>query len=362
MRFSEFADLPVIDAHAHFSEFGTWRPRLTTKNLRSQGEFMLNVIKNGRLSGINVTGREAGLYLKARYPGMFYAGGYVPWSGETESLKVKDWNEYVGRLIEMGFDGIGEMGNKPVLRSKHKPLDGDYYRGFWEACESLGVPILCHVADPEEFWDEKLAPEWAKSRGWVYYLDDYPTKEELYAEMENVLDTHPNLKVTLCHFYFISADLERAEEFMNRYNNVSLDLTLGIELMYNISRRRDDWRDFFIKFQDRIIFGTDIATWQTLQQALDRIWLIRNFLESDEEFYTPETADMLLTRYVEPFVGLKLPEGALRKIYCENFKRLWGDKPRPLNLEMIMDYLKEKGEEELLLAIRSAVEEHQPSL
>jgi len=353
MEFSQFADLPVIDCHVHFGEFGAGGTRLTVENLQRLGGFMIDVMEKGRLSQMYITGRYSGLYLKAKYPGRFYAGGYVPWSGETESLKVADWNRYIGFLTRLGFDGIGEMGNKPALRSKHQPLDGDYYRGFWEACEEMSVPVLCHVADPEEFWDENLAPEWAKSRGWVYYLDDYPTKEELYAEMENVLDAHPDLKVVLCHFYFISADLERAEEFMNRYSNANLDLTLGIELMYNISRRRDEWRDFFIKFQDRIFFGTDIATWQTVQEALDRIWLIRNFLESDEEFFTPPTADVLLTRYKEPFIGLKLPERALRKIYSENFKRLWGDEPRQVNIEALRDALKREGEKEILAALKS---------
>jgi len=353
VEFSQFADLPVIDGHVHFGEFGAGKVHLTAEGLEEMGRFMIDVMKRGRLSRMYVTGRDAGLYLKAKYPGMFYAGGFVPWSGMTESLKVSDWNSYISSLIQLGFDGIGEMGNKPVLRSQHEPLDGSYYKGFWEACESLGVPVLCHVADPEEFWDEKTAPEWAKSRGWVYYLDDYPEKEELYAEMENVLDAHPDLKVVLCHFYFISADLERAERFLNRYENANLDLTLGIELMYNISRRRDEWREFFIKFQDRIFFGTDIATWQTIQEALDRIWLIRNFLESDEEFFTPQTADMLLTRYKEPFIGLKLPEGALKKIYYENFKRLWGDEPRPLNMDLVIDTLQKKGENEIVAALKS---------
>ena len=209
------------------------------------------------------------------------------------------------------------------------------------------------MADPEEFWDENLAPDWAKKQGWVYYLDDYPTKEELYGEIEHVLESHPRLNVVLCHFYFISADLERASEFLDTYGNAGLDLTLGIELMYNISRRSDDWRDFFIKYQDRFFFGTDIATWQTLQEALDRIWLIRNFLESDEEFYTPSTADKLLTRYEKPFVGLHLPEPVLRKIYAENFRRLWGQKPKEADLNAFLDHLESKGEKVISTALRN---------
>ena len=352
MKLSEFKNLPVIDCHVHFSTWVRQVNELTRRELEKLGEFIVKVIREGRLSRMYISGGDAGLYLKAKYPGLFYAGGFVPWSGETDKLPNVNWLEYIQLLIEAGFDGIGEMGSKPVPRDKHVPLDSDYYRDFWEACENYGFPVLCHVADPEEFWDENLAPEWARKRGWVY-VGDYPSKEELYREMENVLDAHPNLKVVLCHFYFISADLKRASDFLDRYKNANLGLTPGIELIYNISRRRDEWREFFIKYQDRIFFGTDIATWQTVQEAVARIWLVRKFLESDEEFFTPNTADELLTRYEEPFVGLNLPEEVLRKIYAENFMRLWGEKPKKVNMDVAIKICEEKGEKTIAEALKN---------
>ncbi len=350
---SEFSDIPVIDCHVHFGTFGPERIKLSKEDLKKHTEFILRVIKEGRPSGMYVTDSGVGLYLKAKCQGLFYAGGFVPWSSITDALPDVDWSSYVDALVETGFDGIGEMGSKPSPRDKHTPLDSEYYEGLWERCESTGFPVLCHVADPEEFWDERLAPEWAKEQGWVYYKGDYPSKEELYKEMENILGRHPNLKVVLCHFYFISADLERADDFLDRYKNANFDITLGIELMYNISRRRDDWRDFFVKHQNRIFFGTDIATWQTLQESVTRIWMIRKFLESDEEFYTPPTADLLLTRYREPFIGLKLPIDTLRKIYAENFRRLWGNKPRIVDLEAAIKRCEENSEDAVVEALRN---------
>ena len=352
MEISEFSDLPVVDCHVHFGNSGAGVAQLTSGELERFGEFVVKVIEKGRLSQMYVTARDAGLYLKVRYRESFYAGGFAPWSGETDTLPDVDWTSHISSLVEVGFDGIGEMGSKPVPRERHAPLDGCYYRGFWEACESFGFPVLCHVADPEEFWDEDLAPDWAKKEGWVYYLGDYPAKEELYGEMENVLDAHPNLKVVLSHFCFMSADLERASDFLSCYGNANFDLALGIELMYNISQMRDDWRSFFIKHQDRIFFGTDIATWRTIQESIDRIWLIRNFLESDEEFFTPPTADKLLTRYNEPFIGLNLPESALRKIYAENFQRLWRKKPEKVHLDAAIEIFKDKGEKVIAEALR----------
>jgi len=350
MQLSEFADLPVIDCHVHFGNFGLGGTQAFVE-LKILSEFITKVIQKGRLSQMYITGNETGLYLKAKYPDLFYAGGFAPWSGETGKLPKVDWRSYIDSLINVGFDGIGEMGSKPVPRKKHVPLDSDYYKGFWESCESSGLPVLCHIADPEEFWDEKLAPDWAKKQGWVYYLGDYPSKQELYKEMENVLNSHPNLKVVLCHFHFMSGDLERASEFLTRYRNANFDLTLGIELMYNISRRRDDWRGFFIRHQDQIFFGTDIATWQTIQESIDRIWLIRNFLESDVEFFTPPTADKLLTRYKEPYIGLKLPTSVLKKIYAENFQRLWGKEPRKIDLKAAIDMCEKKNEKTIANAL-----------
>jgi len=354
---SEFKDIPVIDCHAHFAGVGAGRLQLSPTELNKMGAFMAEVIKRGRLSQTYISGRDAALYSKAQYPELFYAGGFAPWSGETDQLPDADWEKYIRSLIELGFDGVGEMGSKPVPRSRHVPLDGCYYEGFWDACEAQGFPVLCHVADPEEFWDEKLAPDWAKKKGWVYHLEDYPTKEELYRETESVLDAHPDLRIVLCHFYFISADIERASTFLDCYRNANFDLTLGIELMHNISRRRDDWRDFFIKYQDRIFFGTDISTWQTVEEAIDRIWLVRNFLESDDKFHTPETADELLTRYKAPFLGLDLPPRALRKIYSENFQRLWGSKPRKVNTEVAISTLRSKGETAIAEALERLAQE-----
>lgn len=342
MEPSEFSDLPVIDCHVH-----TWmlRKALDQETLRRQGEALVEIIRKGNLKRMYAfdSRNHPGLYLKARYPGLFYAGGYAPWTGDTDRLADVDWPDYVRSLIELGYDGIGEMGSKPVTHDRHVPLDSGYYEGFWDACESLGFPVLCHVGDVEDFWHEDLTPDWAKVRGWGYWSGDYPSLSELYREIENVLYSHTRLKIALCHFLFLSPHLERATDFLQDHGNANVDLSLGVELMYNISRRRDDWRDFFIKHDDRILLGTDIGMSATSRQHLDRIWLLRNFLESDEEFHTPSTADDLLTRYEEPYMGLKLPRASLEKIYAKNFQRLWGDEPRDANLEAAITVCEKEG-------------------
>jgi hypothetical protein len=326
LDFLKFKNAQVIDCHVHL-----WmlRDGVDETLISHQGEALAKVIDISGIDSMYIFSRgdHAPLALKKCCPDRFYAGGYAPWSSNAGSFKMDDWDRYIGSLIEAGYDGVGEMGSKTVERSKHTPLDSEYYKGFWGACEELDFPVLCHIGDVEDFWYEEKTPTWAKERGWGYYNGNYPSLKELYVEIENVLGDHSRLKIALCHFLFMSPDLEAADDFLSGYPNACLDLSLGVELMYNISRRREDYREFFRRYDDRILFGTDIGMSTSLDQHLARIWLIRNFLETGEAFYTVPEADDLLTRYELPYIGLNLPMSSLEKIYSGTFKRLWGEKP-----------------------------------
>ncbi len=321
------------------------RKTFDEESIHGQTEALVEIIEKGRLEGMYAFDylSHFPLYLKARHPGLFYAGGYAPWTGRTDQIPDPDWATYIPHLMELGYDGIGEMGSKPATRDAHVPLDSPYYRGLWEACEEHRFPVLCHIGDVEDFWHEETTPGWAKERGWGYYRGDYTSLEELYAEIENVLDRHPELPIALCHFLFLSPHLERAEEFLETYPNACLDLSLGVEFMYNISRRRDAYREFFIRHDARILFGTDIGMSTTLPQHLARITMIRRFLETGDEFHTPESADDLLTRYELPYVGLDLPRPSLERIYAGNFRRLWGDEPRKVDVDLALAICAREG-------------------
>ena len=109
MKFSEFADVPVIDCHVHFGGLGAKGVEQSSDDLRRMSKFYVDIITEGKLSGMYATGGDAGLYLKAKFPKLFYAGGFVPWSNETNSLLNINWNKYISTLSKLGFEGIGEM-------------------------------------------------------------------------------------------------------------------------------------------------------------------------------------------------------------------------------------------------------------
>ena len=135
------ADSRVIDCHVH-----TWmlRKTLNEESIHGQTEALVEITEKGRLEAMYAFDSltHLPLYLKARHPGLFYAGGFAPWTGRTDQMPAPEWETYIPRLMELGYDGIGEMGSKPATRDVHVPLDSPYYRGFWEACEEHRFPVL----------------------------------------------------------------------------------------------------------------------------------------------------------------------------------------------------------------------------
>jgi predicted TIM-barrel fold metal-dependent hydrolase len=354
MEFSRFTGAPVIDCHVH--PWPPWKSdtKLGEAALKEKSVELEKVIERGRLDGMHVYGNpdHSALYLKAANPGHFYAGGYAPWSFEANNWRSMDWDSYIESLIALGYDGVGEMGAKPVTRDRHTPLDSPAYEGFWAACEYRDFPVVCHVGDPEEFWSEQLTPDWAKARGWGYYRGDYPLLEELYAEVENILNRHPRVDVVFPHMLFLGPHMERLDELLKHYRGMHVDLAPGIEFLYSISRRRDDWQRFFTRHADRILLGTDIGMSKTIDEHLARIYMLRRFLETGDEFHTPDIADELLTRYNLPFIGLDLPSTALEKIYSGNMRRLWGNKQRDVDFGTAASSAEKEGHVGVAKALR----------
>ncbi len=286
-------------------------------------------------SDLKVTNdNPAGFVLKARHPGRFYELAGLEHSGHLHNMEsALSLSQQAHRLKETGADGIKLLASKPTeWKRLGEPLDGPYFREFFRVCEELNIPLLWHVADPEEFWEPEKLPQWAKEKGWGYD-GSFPSKEALYRETENVLRRHPGLSVVFPHVYFLSADLGKAERFLSEFPSANFDLAPGIELFYNLSLSSEKARDFFCRFSSRILFGTDILSCLSPGEARARAGIICRFLTEKESFRVPEEADFLLGPPEDGIIhGLDLPEEVVKSVLQENFHQLFGDSPKKLNV------------------------------
>lgn len=339
MDFSHLADIRIIDGHVHFRGIQWAEALLQWMDQASLAR--INVVSTPNLATVNQNSEL--VYLKTHHPGRFYA------SGGLDYLQVRSdparMSEILGTQIHtlkrIGFDGVKLIEGKPTARKRWKlPLDAPEYQGMWTALEELQMPIVCHVADPETFWDRNAAPKWALERDWFYGDGTFPTKEALYAEIDRVLSRHSTLKLILAHFYFLSADLDRAARFLDAHPSVCLDITPGSEMYNNFTRTCKGTRAFFLEYQDRIIYGTDVNTGAIarngIREPLSYVHFVRTFLETQQPFAPPPLIPHWMEADLKAILPLHLPSDVLLKIYHANFERLYGTDPAPLSPQVAL--------------------------
>jgi predicted TIM-barrel fold metal-dependent hydrolase len=141
---------------------------------------------------------------------------------------------------------------------------------------------------------------------------------------ERVLDRHPKLIVINAHMmdlFYSDEQLEYLQYFLETYPNVYLDLAARLKDFYSMSHNKI--RDFFIKYSDRILFGTDISDqpqkgrYQEVAEAYNRCFKI---LETDGLFTSELFATSVQGKTIK---GLSLPIDVLEKIYYKNAMKLY---------------------------------------
>ena len=332
----------IIDCHVHMRSMADEASMLKIREATGIEKINLVSIQNPETGA----GLPQSLYMKAQHPKLFFV-----FAGLNHGQKLSEGRiatpslvEQVEGFVKMGCEGIKMIEGKPTSRRRMDiPVTDPYFADYWAYVEELGIPIIWHVNDPEEFWDPAKLPGWARERNWGYGPDD-AQKEQLYDEVDEVLTRHPNLRIIFAHFYFLSADLPRARRFFDKRPKIYFDLAPGIEMLYNLSRNSDASREFFIQYAERIVFGTDLSSNLSVEEGIARAGIVFRWLESDDTFRVPEEADFLLGSPDDGLIrGLSLPEDALSKIYRNNFASLVEAEPRALDIEKTVEECERLG-------------------
>jgi len=187
----------------------------------------------------------------------------------------------------------------------------------WAACARMNIPVLIHIAEPPAFFD----PLDYNNERWLE-LALYPDRrhqtgvhfEELMTERNNVIRRHPNTRFILAHFGWHANDLARAGKLLDGNPNVYYDVAA---VLYDFGRQPRAAHEFFIKYQDRILFGKDSY------QPDEYPYYWRVFETNDEYFDYYRDYHAFWKLY-----GIGLPDPALKKLYYQNALKVTPGLPR----------------------------------
>jgi len=232
------------------------------------------------------------------------------------------WAEGAVRQLEAdiaaGAVGVGEISKSFGLNIRKR--DGSRLRvdepeldPVWEAFARLDVPAFIHTAEPQEFFEplDYTNERWLELALFPSRRNNQPghvTFEELMTERNNLFRKHPGTRFIAAHFGWHANDLTRAAALLDEFPNV--DVEVGA-ILYDLGRQPRAAHDFFVKYQDRILFGKDAF------QPEEYPYYWRVFETRDEYFDYYRDYHAFWKLY-----GMDLPDEVLRKLYFENALRV----------------------------------------
>ena len=325
------AKYPVIDVHVH--------PRIRFHHSPDALDEFVRIMDEQNIAvcvsldgGLGEDFAEHAKYLWTKYRDRFLIFANVDWRGTGREAEPATWDcqrPDFGRRMALALADAKRRGASGLKVFKQLGLgyrnpdeslvkiDDPRWDPIWTACGELGLPVIIHTGDPAAFFrpiDERNE-RWEELRRhpeWSFYGPQWPPRDELLAARNRVIARHPKTTFIGAHVANNSEDLAAVCEWLERYPNLVVEIASRIA---ELGRQPYTARRFFLRYSDRIMFGTDGP------RERGRLLPHWRFLESFDEYFTyaenPFPPQGLWNIY-----GLGLPDDVLKKVYFENAVRI----------------------------------------
>jgi predicted TIM-barrel fold metal-dependent hydrolase len=235
----------------------------------------------------------------------------------------------ISKGLGLGFEGSD---------GKLIPVDDPGLDVVFETCGRIGFPVTIHTADPKAFWQP---PDRSNERfeelrvhpGWSFYGQPVAPWADLLDQLERRIARHPRTTFVAVHFGNAAEEPDRVARMLRKYPNMYIDTAARVPEFGR--HAADRMRAFFIEFQDRILYGTDLGvgidpldvvtgssgaeppTWADIDRFFDSSY--RYFETRQAEIPSPTPIQGTWNVH-----GIGLPAEVLDKIYGRNARRVMG--------------------------------------
>ncbi len=311
----------VIDVHNHL---GGGKDNLTSERV---SHYLAEMDAAGLRTVVNLDGgwgprlKETLSALDEAYPGRFLTFALLDFNG----IDNENWGQREAKRLEESFKAGAKglkihksLGLSYRYRSGElMPVDDPKLDPAWEMCGKYNRPVVIHVADPSAFFTplDRFNERWHELNAhpnWLFHGERFPSRYEILMQRNRVIARHPKTTFICAHFANNPEDLAAVGRWLDSYPNMYVDVDARIS---ELGRQPYTARKFFLKYQDRIMFGTDTAPDREAYRMYYR------FLETDDEYF-----DCASGHHRQGFwmiYGLFLPDDVLKKIYHENAERIF---------------------------------------
>jgi predicted TIM-barrel fold metal-dependent hydrolase len=324
----DYSSVKKVDAHIHLrSSDGTF------EGIAENDNFVLISLNvdHGESTDIMVQQEFAAASAK-NYPGRVFFG--TTFLFDTTGWGTEAWSKKIITQLEKDLSSPGAIAVKiwknigMTVRDRSGKFimaDDPGLNPVFEFIISRGLPVAGHLGEPKNCWlplDEMTVSSdssyFAGNPQYHMFLHpEYPSYEDQINARDNLLVKYPGLKFIGCHLASLEWNVDSLAKRLDRFPNMAVDMSARIcHLQYQSAQDRKRIRDFCIKYQDRLLYGTDTgysgrSDPGRFKKTVHETWL------DDWRYFTTDD-EMTSDKFRGIFKGLKLPKEVVDKIYREN--------------------------------------------
>lgn len=324
---SDFKSVKKVDAHLHINtDDGRYLEFATLQNfsiLSPNVDAGTPVEKQLSIAAVH----------RQNYPGNFaFLGTFTVDSFGTSGF-VRSVIGQIDRAIEQGASGVKIWKNIGMSlkdsNGRYVMADDPIFDPIFQYLTDKKIPLMAHLGEPRNCW---LPLEQMTDSGDYRYFKNHPeyhmllhpeapSYEDQINARDNVLKKFPGLTFVASHIASLEWNLDEVAERLDRYPSMSIDLSAR---MGHVQRQSvadyEKVRDFFIRYQDRILYGIDI----TISEGGDRFDTVSSEMlrkwESDWAYLATDSIQVI-ENISGDIRGLHLPKTVIDKVYYENANR-----------------------------------------
>ena len=321
-----FRNLAKIDVHAHYKYARTYLPDFFKRwNMKA----MLVDVAIENEGSINRSFENYQL-LYNRYPELFYLCTTFTAHGIEQPNYIENTIRQLQSEISSGARMVKIWKNFGMVtqdsEGNYIQVDDARLQPIWNFLAEHNITVLAHIADPEQAWrplEDPNNPHYNYYKNnpqyHAYNFPEMPSYETIIAARDRWIENNPDLKIIAAHILSMSNNIDAVSQRLEAYPNLSVEL--GARFGDLAMQDSEKVKQFFEKYQDRILFGTDYGTSQEESQ-LDETALQEEEKSLEGRYqllfnYLTKNDSMVLRK--QQTKGLGLSKAVLEKIFSKNY-------------------------------------------
>lgn len=322
----DYPNVPKMDVHIHIT---TQRSAFVEKAIEDNFR-LINVTLEYTKGWEDVYSKyKHGLYQHRKFPDaveMVTAFAVSDWDDPHWEEKVINW---LDSCFDQGALGAKVWKNIGMVSRDNSGqlimIDDPKFDPIFQYIKDRGKTLMAHLGEPKNCWLPLDSMTTNNDRSYftrhpeyhMYLHPEMPSYQDQVDARDRMLERNPDLTFVGAHLGSLEWSLDELAKRLDKFPNMAVDLAARMgQLFHQTADDRDKVRDFFIKYQDRVLYGTDLADHENsppeeLFPGMDKNW------KRDWQFFV--TDDVMESDLINTsFQGLKLPADVVDKIFYDN--------------------------------------------